>query len=259
MSHIAHGALAIVALTLSPLSRTWQTRPMAYFDHFATGTSTGVGDWLTSHAIERQFRFLSSHLPVASQPEILEIGPGHGEFASRLMAAGYRNYDIVDPNERMRTKLQSLGVRRAKSYFIPELQEGGETYDAIIVCDVFEHLNDSREAQRFIAEACRVLRKGGVLFIVSPDLMDWKEDFYNCDFSHSNPTTVRRTQEMFLNENLATVAFEYSYSGFQGVVGYLCNRLVKAATFWASGEDLDFKPYKLRLTFLRRFMIIGRK
>jgi SAM-dependent methyltransferase len=232
---------------------------MAYFDHFAMNTSTGIGDWLNAHAIEQQFRFLSRHLPVDTKPEILEIGPGHGEFAARLMAQGYANYDVVEPNVTLLAKLESLGVRRARSYLIPDLLEADESYDAIIVCDVFEHLNDTRDAQRFVSEAKRVLRSGGILFILSPDLMDWKEDFYNCDFSHSNPTTVRRTHEMFLNEKLATLAFSYSYSGFRGVVGFLLNRAVKALTFWATGEDLDFKPYKLRLTFLRRFMIIGKK
>lgn len=232
---------------------------MAYFDHFATGTSTGIGDWLTVHAIEEQFRFLTSHLPVEGKPEILEIGPGHGEFAARLMKGGYGNYDVVEPNASLRAKLEALGARRAKSYLIPRLEEADASYDAIVVCDVFEHLNDAREAQHFVAEARRVLRDGGILFILSPDLMDWKEDFYNCDFSHSNPTTVRRTHEIFMNEGFATVAHSYSYSGFRGLTGFLLSRAVKAATFWASGEDLDFKPYKLRLTFLRRFMIIGRK
>lgn len=232
---------------------------MAYFDHFATGKSTGIGDWLTAHAIEQQYRFLSSHLPVEGKPEILEIGPGHGEFAARLMTAGYKNYDVVEPNDMLREKLDVMGVRRSSSYLIPNLGEADGSYDAIIVCDVFEHLNDTRDAQRFVGEARRVLRAGGILFILSPDLMDWKEDFYNCDFSHSHPTTVRRTHEMFLNEELATVGYAYSYSGFTGVVGYALNRLVKMSTFWASGEDLDFKPYKLRLSFLRRFMIIGRK
>ena len=159
----------------------------------------------------------------------------------------------------LREKIEALGVRRSSSYLIPDLAEKDGSYDAIVVCDVFEHLNDAQAAQRFVAEARRVLRPGGILFILSPDLMDWKEDFYNCDFSHSNPTTVRRTHEMFINEKLATVGYAYSYSGFEGAVGYALNSLVKMATFWANGEDLDFKPYKLRLTFLRRFMIIGRK
>jgi len=232
---------------------------LAYFDHFATGKSTAIGDWLTSRAIELQFAFLSHHLPDERDVEILEIGPGHGEFAARVMAAGYGNYDVVEPNSTLRAKLQTLGVRNAKSYLIPDLREADESYDAIIICDVFEHLNDAREAQRFVSEAKRVLRKGGILCILSPDLMDWKEDFYNCDFSHSNPTTVRRTHEMFMNEQLTTAGFQYSYSGFRGTIGYGLSRLVKFLTACARSEDLDYKLYKLRLNFLRRFMIVGRK
>jgi len=163
---------------------------LAYFDHFAGGKSTGIGDWLTARAIELQFAFLSRHLPHGRSVDILEIGPGHGEFAARIMSAGLGNYDVVEPNATLRAKLNALGVRHAKSYLIPDLEEADESYDAIIMCDVFEHLNDSREAHRFVSEAKRVLRKGGILFILSPDVMDWKEDFYNCDFSHSNPTTT---------------------------------------------------------------------
>ena len=232
---------------------------MAYFDHFATARSTRIGDWLTVRAIETQFAFLSRYLPKDGNADILEIGPGYGEFAARIIAAGYANYDVVEPNPALRKKIASLGVRRTKSYLIPNLDELDESYDAIIVCDVFEHLNDAREAQRFIAEAKRVLRGGGILFILSADFLDWKEDFYNCDFSHSNPTTVRRTHEMFLNEELVPEANRYMYSGFTGLTGLLMSRLVKMATFWARGEGLDFKSYKLRLTFLRRFMIIARK
>jgi hypothetical protein len=104
-----------------------------------------------------------------------------------------------------------------------------------------------------------VLRKGGILFILSPDVMDWKEDFYNCDFSHSNPTTVRRTHQIFMNEQLTTAGFQYAYSGFQGAIGYGLSRVVKILTSRARSEDLNYKLYKLRLTFLRRFMIIGSK
>ena len=232
---------------------------MAYFDHFAVGKSTGIGNWLTARAIELQFAFLSRHLPDGRSVDILEIGPGHGEFAARIMSAGLRNYDVVEPNATLRAKLNAMGVRQAKSYLIPDLGEADESYDAIIMCDVFEHLNDSREAHRFVSEAKRVPRKGGILFILSPDLMDWKEDLYNCDFSHSNPTTVRRTHQIFMNEQLTTAGFQYAYSGFQGAIGYGLSRVVKILTSRARSEDQDYKLYKLRLTFLRRFMIVGRK
>jgi len=232
---------------------------MAYFDHFATSRGTAVGEWITGRSVEREFRFLVQSMPSRRAVEILEIGPGRGRLAQRFLSAGYGSYDVVEPNDIMRAEVQHLGVRTTSSYRIPNLAEKDESYDVIVACDVFEHLNDSAEAQHFVAEARRVLRPGGLVFIVSPDLMDWKEDFYNCDFSHSNPTTVRRVHEMFLNEGLETVGFKYAYACLDGVFGYVISRTVKLLTFWTSGENLGSKPYKLRLTFLRRFLIIGRK
>jgi len=232
---------------------------LAYFDHFAQGNSTRLGDWLTGRTIARQFRFVARHLPANHSVQILEIGPGHGEFAAVFLNQGYRNYDVVEPNPTLRAKLQALGVRNARDYLIPDLIEEDDSFDLICICDVFEHLNDAREAQRFISEANRVLAPGGLLFILSPDLMDWREDFYNCDFSHSNPTTVRRTLEMFQNEGMEPLEYTYLYSCFSGITGYFLNKLVKFMTFWTIGESTDYKPYKLRLTFLRRFMVIGRK
>lgn len=232
---------------------------MAYFDHFANSKATRLGDWLTERTVARQFRFVSSHLAQGHASRILEIGPGLGEFARQFIERGFREYDVVEPNAIMRARLQELGVRAARNYLIPDLMEEDCTFDLIIVCDVFEHLNDAREASRFIAEANRILKPGGLILIVSPDLMDWREDFYNCDFSHSNPTTVRRTLEMFHNEGMRLVEFAYLYACFSGATGYLLSRLIKLATFWTSGESTDFKPYKLRLTFLRRFMVLARK
>jgi SAM-dependent methyltransferase len=232
---------------------------LAYFDHFAQGQPTRLGDWLTRRTIARQYRFVIRYLTSNTSLRILEIGPGHGEFAAEFLQRGYRNYDVVEPNPTMRAKIQALGVRNARDYLIPDLMEEDNSFDLIIICDVFEHLNDTREAKRFISESMRVLAPGGLLFLLSPDLMDWCEHFYNCDFSHSNPTTVRRTLEMFQNEGLEPLEFAYLYSCFGGIYGYLLNRLVKFMTFWSMGESTNFKLYKLRLTFLRRFMVIGRK
>jgi hypothetical protein len=39
----------------------------------------------------------------------------------------------------------------------------------------------------------------------------------------------------------------------------MLSRLVRLPTFWTVGENVDFKPYKLRLTLLRRFLIVGKK
>jgi len=155
--------------------------------------------------------------------------------------------------------LLKQGVRSAKNYLVPHLKEADESYDVIIASDLVEHLNDAREAQIFISEISRVLRKNGIVAILSPDCLSWKEDFFNCDFSHSYVTTVRRMILLFYNHNIETLKFCYFSFFLTGVAAQVGSFLIKHLLFFAKGNQVDSKLYKLKLMFLRRFLIIGRK
>lgn len=231
---------------------------MGYFDHFAKSKPTRFGKIIEDRTIEKEFRIISRFM-LNPELEILEIGPGKGGLAKKFIEMGYQNYDVVEPNVLMRDNFVRSGVRKIKNYEIPELKERDGSYDIIICCDVFEHLNDTKEAKLFISEVHRVLRKEGLIFILSPDYLDWGKDFFNCDFSHSNITSVRRVIQLFYNNNIATVHYNYFYSCFEGILGKNLNIAVKIITFFNKGNSLDSKLYKLRLTFLRRFIMIGRK
>jgi hypothetical protein len=198
------------------LGRREHPERWAYFDHFAGGTSTGIGDWLTRHAIERSTA--SSHATSAG-PEILEIGPGHGEFAARLMAGGYKRYDVVEPNETLHKQARRDGRARSEDLPDPRPRREGRLVRRDHLCDVFEHLNDTREASRFIARSQARAAPGGIVFILSPDLMDWREDFYNCDFSHSNPHHGAPHARDVPERRAHHGALAYSYSGFSGPSG----------------------------------------
>ncbi|MBX0331033.1 class I SAM-dependent methyltransferase [Oscillochloris sp. ZM17-4] len=230
---------------------------MSYFDHFATSPSTWVGRWFTLTAVRQEYRFLRTHLH-NKQAVILEIGPGHGEFADLLRKGGFTNYTGVEPNHLMRESLAHKGVK-VKNYLIPKLQEDDDSYDVIFLFDVFEHLNDTAEAKLFVSEAYRVLRPGGLLCIGCPDYNHWGVDFFNCDYSHSNITTVRRTRQLFMNFGMRTLEFAY-LSGFaKGWLATLLSYLVRMGLFFVRSADNEQKLYKLKLTFLRRFIIVGMK
>ena len=228
---------------------------MSYFDHFADSAGTPVGNWIKRRSRQRVSNIIETFL---DDPEcaILEIGPGWGELAECFRKAGYRNYTVVEPNERMRNHLAGKGYV-TKDYLIPDLAEADNAYDVIILVDVFEHLNDAREAKTFIAEARRVLRPNGLLCILSPDYLHWKEDFFNSDFSHSNVTSVRRTLQLLHNSGFRTLKYVY-FSGFlTGMLATLVSHLVRLGLFFLSGNAIDNKLYKLKLTFLRQFLLIG--
>jgi SAM-dependent methyltransferase len=232
---------------------------MAYFDHFAKSRSTKIGNFFSQLLIRKEHKLILNYLGANKNIQILEIGPGKGSLAKLFIAGGYKNYDIVEPNSLMRKKLQNFGIRKAKNYLIPKLKEKSASYDAIICCDVFEHLNNGQDAQLFISEAQRVLKRAGIITILSPDYLDWGRDFYNCDFSHNHPTTVRRTTQLFSNYGIECLCYKYTYSFLSGFWGELVHLLIKGFLFYVKGNNINSKVYKLKLNFLRRFIIVGKK
>jgi len=230
---------------------------MSYFDHFAQSPSTPIGNWITGRTKQHEFALMKPLLPDRGCA-ILEVGPGTGELAAVFLEAGYRNYTVVEPNAMMREHLARKDVI-TKDYMIPKLAEEDNSYDAIILIDVFEHLDSSREARIFTTEARRVLRPGGILCIASPDYLHWKEDFFNCDFSHSNITSVRRTLQLLHNNGFRTLEYVYFSGFFTGTLATLMSYLARIGLWFANSNGIDKKLYKLKLTFLRRFFIIGAK
>ncbi len=230
---------------------------MTYFDHFATSPMSPVGRWILLNIMKREFSIIKPLLQ-KKDSAILEIGPGMGELAELFLEAGYINYTVVEPNTLMREHLEHKGFR-AKNYLIPELDEKDESYDVIVVNDVFEHLNDTQAAKTFISEAYRVLRTGGILCIGSPDYTHWHEDFFNADFSHSNITSVRRTQQLFINNGLKLVKYVYLSGFLTGITATIFSYMVRILGWGFHSAENDNKLYKLKLTFLRRFLIIGSK
>jgi SAM-dependent methyltransferase len=234
---------------------------MGFFTHFAPVKPTAPGAWLTRMTVEQEFRFLREHLSLSPEAPVLEIGPGQGELAALFCKAGHRSYDIVEPDDGLREGCRRLPLRNVFADIVPPLPVADGSYALVIMCDVFEHMNDSRVAGQMIGEVVRVLRPGGSLFVLCPDYLHWKEEFYNCDFSHSNPTTVRRMNQLFFNHGLETVATMYHYCFMTGAAGFLAGTMVRLATwpFVGAGADINSRLYRLRLCFLRRFLMIGRK
>lgn len=230
---------------------------MTYFDHFATSPMTPLGRWMLLSTVHQEYRFLRRYLH-DRQAVMLEIGPGRGEFADLMRRDGFCNYTGVEPNQLMREDLIHRGFT-VKDYLIPRLLEDDASYDLIFLNDVFEHLNDTTEAKLFIREAYRVLRPGGLLSISCPDYTHWGVDFFNSDFSHANITTVRRTRQLFMNFGLRMVDYAYLSGFVRGAPATLLSHLVRAGMFFIRSADNEQKLYKLKLSFLRRFIILGTK
>ena len=228
---------------------------MSYFDHFhKRKTATPIGRILWEYRKRREAEIIQKYLPT-SDMAILEIGPGRGEFAQNLLNFGYHNYTVVEPNATMREQLITKGLKVNK-YAIPNLLEEDGTYDAVILISVFEHLKNTEEATVFFDEANRVLRERGILFILSPDYAHWKDDFFLCDYTHCNLTSVRRTIQLCQNHSFLFTNCIYFSAFFTGKVATFLSHIVRFSFFFVSRDGLSNRLYEFKLGFLRRFLSI---
>jgi SAM-dependent methyltransferase len=229
---------------------------MSYFNHYADSPSTLIGDYFVRKSSNYIFSTISRHL--AKTCSILEIGPGKGDLLEQFRFHGYTNYSVVEPNLVMAKELEDKGIVVNK-YRIPSIQEPDDLLDAIILVNVFEHLNDASEAAYFMSEANRVLRKNGILCIAAPDYLHWKDEFFNSDYTHSNITTLRRALQLYYNHGFDIEFYSYNSAWLSGALSTIFSNFMRFSLFFANSNGFDKKLYKLKLTFLRRFLIIGKK
>ncbi len=114
---------------------------------------------------------LLANFGVPARGRLIEIGCGAGNF---LVRAADRGFDVTGVEyspfaaERARTNLGGRG--RVLVGEIAILAAERDAYDVCVLCDVIEHVRDPRA---FVAEIFRLLRRGGVLLVVTPSLDSW--------------------------------------------------------------------------------------
>ncbi len=102
---------------------------------------------------------------------ILEIGAGIGEISHRLLPFA-ESLDLVEPDadlaRRLRERFASASVTVAQASLEQHLGQGGEgAWDAVVMVNVLEHVEDDAGALRGLF---RALRPGGSLCLFVPAL-----------------------------------------------------------------------------------------
>ena len=233
---------------------------MAFFDHYSSDKATALG---------REFVRKSAHMLYLNikkvQPEAkvaLEIGPGKGYFCDLWLSHG-GEIAAMEANPGMGDALSKKGVRVVEA-FAPPLPFDSNAFDVVVASHVIEHMPTVTKAIELVEEMARVCRSGGLVCIVAPDVRAWKSDFWNADYTHNYVTSPRRIEQLFLNTGLhveSQVLFSGHFCGFRGSLLSLLASIFPARLLdWLPySRFLQVKLYKLKLTFLGNFLLIGRK
>ncbi|MDZ4719453.1 MAG: methyltransferase domain-containing protein [Roseiflexaceae bacterium] len=231
---------------------------MAFYDYYDDLPPTGIGRaW-----VREQARHVLHHMREAAPHarRLMEIGPGHGIFADMCAADGL-SYVALDINTRLLIAAQARGLTGVRA-MAPALPLAHGCFDITFASHVIEHSPGYREALALLHEMGRATKAGGLVVLVAPDYLELREDFWNCDYSHSFVTTRRRLRQIMRDAGLSVIGEHSLYGPLEGASGQFSgaligNQLMSTIARAVPGK-IGERLYKLRLTFAHALLMIGR-
>ena len=233
---------------------------MPFFDAFFEIQPTAFGRWLQSKKAHKVLERLQRHHPRLER--MLEIGPGWGELANRSLAA-HIDYHAVEKNLSRALHLQKQGVS-ITIVDVPPISMKNQEFDAVVAHNVLEHMPDFRMAVRLLNEMVRVTRPQGLVCINCPDYLSAGKHFWDADYTHNFPVTMRRLTQMFQDQGLEIVDKAFFAGPISGPSATFLDWMVRlfpgeGIVFWTSSTIFQSRIHRARMTFMRNIFMIGRK
>ena len=125
---------------------------------------------------------------------MLEIGPGQGTLADQAVELGWQ-YSAVEPSAVLAEQLRARGYS-VEQAFTPPIPAADSSFAVVYADQVLEHMSGIDAARALVAEALRVLKPGGVFFVVVPDYLKERGFFWDIDYTHNFVTTERRVRQL---------------------------------------------------------------
>jgi SAM-dependent methyltransferase len=201
---------------------------MAHYSFYAKKKISSPGAWINQIAAKKLASLLLRALTNGANdaPAVLEIGPGKGMFASCLLQQRKVRYTAYEPEQQLFEHLRSQGLTVINKA-VPPIELDNASIDAVAMLNILEHIADIPSVERIIQECFRVLKPGGIIFIVVPSYLDWKEQFFNLDYTHQTPFTESRLRNLLADNGGTVVRLSYHYGCFFSGLGRLCNKALR--------------------------------
>jgi SAM-dependent methyltransferase len=163
-----------------------------FYRTFSEKHLTGVGEARRGRIERARLALLMRH--AAPPGRLLEIGPGQGSLAALAVEAGWQ-YSAIEPSPLLARQLRARGFEVIQAW-TPPIEAAALSCDVVYADQVLEHMSGIDAARNLTSEALRVLRPGGVLFVVVPDYLKERGFFWDIDYTHNFVTTERRVRQL---------------------------------------------------------------
>jgi SAM-dependent methyltransferase len=147
---------------------------------------------------------------------MIEIGPGQGGISRLAREAGW-TYSAVEPSALLAGQLRAAGFDVVEA-FVPPIPAADGQHDVVYADQVLEHMPGIDAARSMVAEARRVLKPGGILFVVVPDYLKERGFFWDIDYTHNFVTTERRVRQLLYDGGFEILQTVRSIGLAQGVM-----------------------------------------
>ena len=230
-----------------------------FLDQYTHGDRpTRLGLWLVRAISRKVFEFAR----ISSGGRVLEVGPGYGFFGDVCMEHGLE-YVAIEPNERMAAAIEQRGGKVIRATVPPFPKIDGK-FDAVVMLSVMEHMNTFQDAVLVTRQVHDMLKPGGIFLIYTPDYLNWRLTFFNCDGSHNYVTTRRRLSQLLVNNGFGDIRSCHLTGPISGFFCFLATAFVSRLPFAVlnsafPSSKLIYKLYKIQISFLRKVVVVGRK
>lgn len=176
---------------------------------------------------------------------LLEIGCGHGNLLVRARAHGFDVTGVeYSPHACEKARQRLNGSGRVICGEIGALAHEMSSYDVCVFTDVIEHVRDPR---RFLNQVHRLLKPGGVIFVVAPSLDSWSARVLRERWMEFKP-------EHLFYFNPATLQTLLFYSGFRDMVRLPCEKALSLDYIAAHFERYPVEGVSTAVALLHRVM-----
>jgi SAM-dependent methyltransferase len=229
-----------------------------FYNHFHRDAPTGAGKRISRAFAGKIFKYAG----IEAGQSVLEAGPGRGVFADACLEAGVE-YCAVEPNCQMAESLEKKGADVICT-MVPPLPAMDRRFDFAVMINVMEHMNSMKDALQITQQIRGVLKPKGKFVICSPDYLNYRHNFFNCDFSHNYVTTRRRLEQLLISGGFTNIRSCYLSGPMSGITGLLVSAVVSRMPFgFLNGvfpnDKIFHKLYKIQLTLSRKVLILGER
>jgi 2-polyprenyl-3-methyl-5-hydroxy-6-metoxy-1,4-benzoquinol methylase len=152
--------------------------------HHAGGLNRACGVLAYLHPLRRSALDLSvMFMPVHRGGRLLEVGCGN---ATALQALADRGWCVtgIDNDPAAVAAAHANGVKEVSASSLLECRYPGGSFDAVVMCHVFEHLFHPLET---LTECFRILKPGGKLVLITPNSESLGHKIFKRHWIHLHP------------------------------------------------------------------------